>query len=76
MFKIQTRGFEHIHELSEVFTVLNGIKFHLQRDAVGEVNMETSMREMEREIDRRLQRFSHNPLAKQLGDSAKHQLRQ
>jgi Zn-dependent M16 (insulinase) family peptidase len=76
MFDIRVTGLDQLSQLPEIFPALKHIQFRLLRDSSGEIDMESSMREMEQAVDRKLQQFSHNPLAKQVGDWAKQQFRQ
>lgn len=76
MFNIRMTGQEHLDDLTEIFAALKQIQFRLPRNSSGQIDLESSMREMERAVDRKLHQFCHNPLAKQVGDAAKQQFRE
>lgn len=76
MFTIRVTGQEHLDDLTEMFAALKRIQFRPLRNSSGEIDLEGSMLEMEQAVDRKLQQFSHNPLAKQVGDAAKQQFRE
>lgn len=76
MFDIRVTGPNHLSQLPEIFAALNRIQFTLLRNAAGEIEVESSMRELERAVDRKLHWFSGNPLAKQVGDAAKQKFRE
>jgi hypothetical protein len=76
MFDIRVTGLDQLNQVSEMLAALKRIQFKLLRNSSGEIDMEGSMREMERAVDGKLRRFSGNPLAKQGGDAAKHQFRE
>jgi hypothetical protein len=76
MFRVQVTGLEHINELSEMVSALSRFEFRLVRSISGEIDLEASFRDLDAAIERKLQRFSHNPLAAQLAASAKQQFRE
>lgn len=76
MFEIRMTGQEHLDVLPEMFAALKHIQFPFLRDSSGQIDLESSMREMEQAVDRKLQQFSHNPLATKVGDWAKQHFRE
>jgi len=76
MFQTRVQGLEHINELSEIFASIKQIEFRLFRNDAGEIDVERSMQTLDEAIDRKLARFSHNPLARQFAEATKQQLHQ
>lgn len=75
-FQVRVEGLEHFNELSEIFASIRRLEFQLLRNGAGEIDLDLSLQSLDAAVDRKLARFSRNPLAKQVSDWAKQHFRE